>query len=95
MRNACILIHIHLQIEKILVFAADSFAIQATSFTRQNALENFMHPCRLWRFVGCGIFLLTLISFGQNYFIDVIDQKVEKFVSILLYVVVKFFFLLP
>lgn len=48
-RYARILIHIHLQIEKVFIFAANRFAIQTSGFTSQNTLENLVHPGRfLW-----------------------------------------------
>lgn len=41
---AGILIDVHLQIEKVLVFAADRLTIQASRFAGQDALEYFMDP---------------------------------------------------
>lgn len=42
--DARVLVNVYLQVEKVLVFAADRFAVEATRFAGQNSLEYFVHP---------------------------------------------------
>lgn len=103
--DGCVLLHINAQIEKILVFARHRFAIQTARFAGENALENVADPCGLFAAIGVqvGILLLLvlvvftpcvgrLIAFRDNNFVDVIDEKVQEFMGILLHVVVEIHF---
>lgn len=47
MRYRCVLINVHLQIEKVLVFAADGLAVETTRLAGEHALEDLVHPCWL------------------------------------------------
>lgn len=113
MRYRCVLINVHLQIEKVLVFAADSLAVETTRLAGEHALEDFVHPCWLvgrrwgrrgavggrWGLNGHAIaiqrrlWLAALISLGENDLVDVINEKVEEFVGVLLHIIVEFFLL--
>lgn len=44
MCDACVLVDIYLKIEKVFVFAADRFAVQASRFAGQYTLEYFVNP---------------------------------------------------
>lgn len=43
-RDRCVLIHIDLQIEEVLILAAHRLAVEATCLRSQYTLENLMHP---------------------------------------------------
>lgn len=55
MCNTCILIDIHLQVKKMLIFTADRFAIKATRFTCQYSLKDLVYPGRLLRLAGAAV----------------------------------------
>lgn len=101
MRYRGVLINIDLQVEEVFIFAADRLAIEASSFAGENALEDFVHPCWLCACGTAGTDIAdrhtlrsSLVPLGKNDFIDVIDEKVEELVRILLHVVIELFLLL-
>lgn len=47
MRDAGVLIDIHLQIEEVLILAAHRLAVQAARLAGENTLEDLVHPRRL------------------------------------------------
>lgn len=107
MRDGCVLIHVDLKVKKVFVFATNSLAVQASRLAGENSLEYFVHPswvCACWA-AAAGRRLanthaiwrhlcLSLVALRQDYFVYMIDKKIEKFVSVLLHIVVKLFLLL-
>lgn len=112
-RDGRVLVHVHLQVEEVLVLAAHRLAVQAARLTREDALEYLVHErglrlalARLYAHarersvvvveavVGRS-WLLARVPFGQNDFVNVVDQEVEELVRVLLHVVVELLLLLP
>lgn len=104
-RDGRVLVHVHLQVEEVLVFAADGFAVEAARLAGQHALENLVDPRRLVA-GGAGHALahrhavrrdlrLALVPLREDDFVDVIDEQREEFVRVLLHVIVELLLLLP